>query len=208
MSAEILNYIPISGELPEKHFGDEFNLPLWIKFTDNNFRDWAGCFPRLNEKFNKVLVNSTNETALVVSGDLCYLVDISTKELLYKSEEILLIESAIITSNPEYFLIGACYCIYVFDSSKLAHHLHPEFGTDGIYFTSQKGEKAIGHTYAYTIEHDNFIGFELDLKTFEIITNKKIKVPLNLSIEPDNNAYLSKNGGNIIYRLLKRWLGK
>jgi len=205
MSAEILNFTPISGDFTEKHFGEVFNIPLWVKFTDNNFEDWLGCFPQLDQGFAKVLINSTNETALVVSGGECYLIDISEKNLLYKTKDSPLIESVIYTTNPDYFLVGASYCIYVFDCKTLVKCFQPEFGTDGIYFTGQDGEMAIGHLYAYNIELEHYVGFELDLKTFEVEGNRKIKVPFNFTVEQNTNINVTSRKENIIYRMLKRW---
>jgi hypothetical protein len=77
MSAEILTIIPSSGEFPEIHFGEHFVNPLWIRFVDNDLDNWLGCFPSdYPNVLNKVLVDSTNESAFVVSGGVGYLIDI------------------------------------------------------------------------------------------------------------------------------------
>jgi hypothetical protein len=176
MSAEILNNTPLSGEFPERHFGENYNSGLWIRFTDNNYEDWVGCFSRPYQTFDKVLTNSTNETAFVVAGEQGYLIDISSKELLHAMENIHVLESVIHTINPEYFLIGASYCIYIFDSKGLVKRYEPEFTVDGIYFTEQIGQKAIGHLYSYQFQTDLNVGFEFDLNTNELIIDKNVKI--------------------------------
>jgi len=176
MSAEILNQTPTSGDFPEIHFGQTFNSRLWIKFTDNNFQEWVGCFPRPYQTFDKVLTDTANETAFIVAGGQGYLIDISTRELLHEMDDIPVIESVIHTTNPEYFLVGACYCIYIFDNRKLIKRYDPDFTVDGIYLTEQKDQKAIGHLYSYQFQQDLNVGFEFDLTTNEMTIDKNVKV--------------------------------
>jgi hypothetical protein len=176
MSAEILKQTPQSGDFPEKHFGETFNTVLWIKFVDNDFQEWVGCFSRPYEAIDKVLTDNANETAFVVAGGQGYLIDILSRELLHKTDEIPALESIIHTTNPEYFLIGACYCIYIFDNRKFIECYNPKFMVDGIYFTEQRGVKAIGHLYSYQFQEDLNVGFEFDLTTNEMTINKNVKI--------------------------------
>jgi hypothetical protein len=176
MSAEILNQTPTSGDYSEKHFGHTFNFQLWVKFTDNNFQEWVGCFSRPNQTFDKVLTDNANETAFIVAGGQGYLIDISTRELLHEMEDIHVLESLIHTTNPEYFLVGACYCIYIFDNRKLIKRYDPNFTVDGIYFTEQRDQKAIGHLSSYEYQQDLNVGFEFDLVTNEMTIDKNVKV--------------------------------
>ncbi len=174
MTSEILKTTPPSGDFPEKHFGDHFNSRLWVKFTDNALQDWVGCFSKTYQTLDVVLTDCNNETALVVSGGQGYLVDISKRELIYERDELPTIESAITTTNPDYFLIGACYTIYVFNKQGLVRMIEPHFIVDGIYFLEQQGKKAIGHLYSGMYGNTN-VGFELDLSTFELQVNEEIK---------------------------------
>ncbi len=178
MSAEILTTIPKSGEYQEKHFGENFNSQLWIKFIDNEDLEWVGCFPKQYDTFVKVLTNATNESALIISGGQGFLLDISKKEILYIIDDMPLIESAILTANPEYFLVGACYCIYILNKNGLIKVYDPNFRVDGIHFTEQKEDKAIGYIYLpHSVnQQDIFLGFEFDLFTNELNIDAKIKV--------------------------------
>ena len=175
MSAEILTQIPKSGDYPEKHFGENFNSQLWVKFVDNDDIEWVGCFPRQYENFDKVETNLTNETAFIIAGGKGFLVDIQKRELCYELDEIPVIESLIVTTNPEYYLVGACYYIYIFDSRQLLKCYEPNFIVDGIYLTEQLGHKAIGHLYSYQFSQDYNVGFEFDILTNELTINKKVK---------------------------------
>lgn len=209
MSAEILDQTPISGEYPEKHFGQTFNSRLWVKFMDNNFQEWVGCFPRPYHTFDKVLTDNANETAFVVAGGQGYLVDITTKDLLHELDDIPALESIIHTTNPEYFLIGACYCIYIFDNKKLIKRFDPDFTVDGIFFTGQKDQKAIGHLYSYQFQQDLNVGFAFDLITNEMTIDKKIKIrqlgPFEFVTATEKGI---KENENFFTRILRRVKGK
>lgn len=176
MSVEILTQTPISGAYSEKYFGQTFNSSLWIKFTDNNFQEWAGCFNRPYETFDKVITDNANETAFVIAGGKGYLIDISSRELLHETGDIPALESLIHTTNPEYFLVGACYCIYIFNNRKLIKHYEPDFKVDGIYFTEQKNQKVMGHLYSYQHQLDFNVGFTFDLVTNEMAIDKNVKI--------------------------------
>ncbi|MBS3913365.1 MAG: hypothetical protein KG003_02610 [Bacteroidetes bacterium] len=181
MSAVILNQKPTSGDYPEKHFGQTYNSRLWVKFSGNNLQEWVGCFPRTNQTIDKVLldkvlIDNANETAIVVAGGQVYLIDISNRELLYETDNMPIVESVIHTTNPEYFLVGACYRIYLFDSRKLIKRFDPDFSLDGIYFTEQKGQKAIGHLHSYDYQQDLNFGFTFDLLTNEMIIDRNVKI--------------------------------
>lgn len=94
---------------------------------------------------NKVLVDKENKSAFVVSGGIGYLVDINNRILKHKTEDHPLIESLILTNDPDYFIAGTFYSIYVFDTDKLIQEITPNITIDGIYFKNQIGRKAIGN---------------------------------------------------------------
>jgi hypothetical protein len=171
MNALILDKVPFSGEYPEKHFGEHFNSILWVKFTDNACQEWVGSFSKVYSDFNKVLTDNATETAFVIAGGQGYLIDINTKELLHETD-IPTIESLIHTSNPEYYLLGACYCIYIFDNRKLLKRYDPPFTVDGIWFREQQGQKAIGELYSGQYQQDSNLEFSFDLVTHEITFDK------------------------------------
>jgi hypothetical protein len=206
MSGKILNTVPISGEYPEIHFGEHFTHRLWVEFEDNSFLKWISCFPNDFPKIlNKVLINNHNNTAFVVSGGVGYLIDINKRELRYKTEEQPLIESAILTENPDYFIAGTIYSVYVLDSEKLVKEVKPNFMVDGIYFKSQRDKKASGDLATAENQYDFNIDFEFDLETFDLTLNKKVirkQFGLFESIRVVDKDW--KNKPNIFKRLIHK----
>lgn len=207
MSGKILNTTPISGEFPEIHFGEHFTSRLWIEFEDNDFGKWYGCFPNNSRQgFNNVLTDKYNNSAFVVSSGVGYLINIATKELIFKTEEHPLIESAILTENPNYFIAGTFYSVYVFDSNKLIKEVTPDFMVDGIYFKAQQDKKAIGDLATAENQYDFNVDFEFDLEFFELTMNKRFlhkRLGIFETVKVVDKDY--KSSPNLIQRLLHRF---
>jgi len=175
MSARILTNTPTSGESPEFYFGEHFRQTLWVEFVDNEYEKWIGSFqcdyPKL---LNEVLVDKENKTAFVVSGGIGYLIDIENRKLKYKTEDNPLIESVILTTNPDYFIAGTFYCVYVFDNEKLIKDLSADELVDGIYFKHQVDRKAVGDLASIENQFEFNLDFELDLDTFELTVDRSM----------------------------------
>jgi hypothetical protein len=185
MSALILDRTPRSGDYSEKHFGRTFNSKLWIKFTDNNEEEWVGCFSKQYPTADKVVTSSNNESAFILAGGNGYLIDIQTRELLHLIDDLPTIESLIHTTDPEYFILGACYCIYLFDTRKFIKQIDPGFTVDGIFFTDQRGKKAIGHLYAPAYSQNSNVSFEFSLENeaWTIDPNEKVELLGHVEVE-------------------------
>jgi hypothetical protein len=169
MSGKILNSIPTSGEFEEVHFGTHFRHGLWVQFETNSFKRWTGCFPVQNVNgYNTVLTNQTNSLALIVAGGLGYLVDIEEKNVILKTDEHPLIESAILTQNPDYFILGTFFSIYVINQREIVEEVSPDFIIDGIYFKKQENGNAIGELSTAENQYRVNMDFEFDLETFEV----------------------------------------
>ncbi len=177
MSVEILKNIPVSGEAEEKHFGEHSSKStLWVEFIDNESQKWFGCFPcHYPKMLNKVLVDSENETAFVFSGGIGYLININKKTLLTETDSPPLVESAIITSNPQYYLVGTFSSFLIFDQKELIKEVLPYMFVDGIYLKSQIGKKAIGNLDSADNQYEKKLDFELDLNTFELTIDGKLE---------------------------------
>ena len=169
MSAIIINNIPISGKYPEHHFGEHFKSSLWIEFIDNNSNKWFGCFSKEHDHgFNKVLINKENTTAFVVSDGQDYIIDIENRKIKFKTEEHPLIVSLILTENPNYFIVGTFYEIYIFNSEKRIKKLIPNLILDGIYFNKQEEKQAVGDLSTAENQYNKNILFEFNLETFSL----------------------------------------
>jgi hypothetical protein len=173
MSTRILTETPTSGEFPEFYFGEHFRQTMWVEFVDRENEKWVGCFPCEYPKLlNEILVDNENKSALVISSGIGYLIDIENKKLNYKTDEYSPIESAILTINPNYFIAGTYYCIYIFDNEKLIKEVLASELIDGIYFKRQIGSKAVGDLASMMNQYEYNLDFELDLETFELIINE------------------------------------
>jgi hypothetical protein len=169
MPAEILHSSPFSGEYTELHFGTNFNAALWVKFTGHNYQEWVGCFSKsFDSGLSTVLANEISSTAFIVAGGQGYLVHLNTQKLIVQLEDQPLIESAIQTTNPNYFIAGTAYGIYVLDQTGLVKEIRPDRIIDGIYFKSQLGQKAIGELATAENQYDKNVAFEFDLKTLQL----------------------------------------
>lgn len=174
MSAEILTITPLSGEYPEQHFGSHLNSKLWVKFVDNRFDEWVGCFSKpYKSGLSVVLTNHDNTKGFVVAGGQGYLIDIQDRTLIKELDDYPLIESAIITTAPNYFLAGTFHSIYLLDNSGLVNEIKPDITIDGIYFRGQLNNKAIGDLATAENQYSKDVGFELDLTTFQFKLIKK-----------------------------------
>ncbi len=206
MSGKIINTAPNSGDFPEIHFGEHFTSRLWVEFEDNDFEKWYGCFPNISRQgFNNVLIDRNNNSAFVVSSGIGYLINITTKELIFKTEEHPLIESAVLTEKPDYFIAGTFYSVYVFDSEKLIKEVTPDFMVDGIYFKTQEDRKVIGDLATAENQYDFNVDFEFDLETFELTMNKKFqrkRIGAFETVKVVDKDY--KPSPNLIQRLLQK----
>jgi hypothetical protein len=82
MYAEFI-YRPLSGQFPEKHFGEVTPHVSWVKFMDNDYQEWVGSFAQGWEGYVTCIVNlEENDLAFIVTGGFGYLIDIRKRELL------------------------------------------------------------------------------------------------------------------------------
>ncbi|MEQ8475654.1 hypothetical protein [Fulvivirga sp.] len=169
IKANILNDAPQSGSAPEVHFGEHFRQPLWVEFIISDIEKWYGCFSQdYHSGFNKVLLDERSKLAFVVSGGIGYLIDVNKRIVKYKTNDYPTIESLILTDTPSYFVAGAIYLIYIFDSNGLMKEIKPDIMVDGIYFKSQINGRAIGELTSAENQYRSNLGFEVDLESFEV----------------------------------------
>lgn len=206
MSARILKNTPISGESPEVHFGEHFKQSLWVEFVDNVFEKWNGCFeceyPKL---FHGVLLDKENKTALVVSSGVGHLIDIENRKLLFKTEDHPAIESAVSTTNPDYFIAGTYCSVYVFDNKKLIKEVEADGLVDGIYFKFQVDRRVTGDLVTIDNPFDFHLDFEFDLDTFELTIDKsKIQEQYYIQRKLNDVGRKSMTEKNIFRRLIDK----
>jgi hypothetical protein len=203
MSARILTNTPTSGESPEIYFGENFRQTLWVEFVDNEYEKWIGCFQcDYPNVLNEVLVDRENKSAFVVSGGIGHLIDIENRELKYKTEENPLIESIIQTTNPDYFIAGTFYCVYVIDNEKLIKEVSADELVDGIYFKRQVDRKAVGDLASVDNPFDFNLDFELDLDTFELTVDRSMITKHNDTVQKTKQVDKNSEMKQSIFRRL------
>ena len=82
MLAEFIDR-PLSGQYPEKHFGETTPYSLWVKFTDKDFNEWVGSFTQGWEGNVTTIINfDKEERAFIVAGGDGYLFDTTNRQLI------------------------------------------------------------------------------------------------------------------------------
>jgi hypothetical protein len=176
MTVKILDAAPVSGQHPEFSFGQRFNYPLWTEFQSDNGDIWYGSFSKLwNKGFSVALIDNNGKTAFIVAGGQGFLIDTTNKKLIFETEEHPAIESAIKTNNPEYYIAGMFYSAYVINTNGEVKTIEPDFTTDGIFFSGQKDNKAVGRLDAAMNQYEHKYDFELDLETFQFALPKSAR---------------------------------
>ncbi|MBV5282511.1 MAG: hypothetical protein JZU53_08770 [Paludibacter sp.] len=203
MSARILTNTPTSGEFPEFYFGEHFRKSLWVEFVDKKYEKWIGCFEcNYPNVLNEVLVDKDNKSAFVVSGGIGYLIDIENRKLKYKTEENPLIESVILTTNPDFFIAGTFYCVYIFDNEKLIKEVLADDLVDGIYFKRQVDRKAAGDLASIENQFEFNLDFELDLDTFELTVDRSVITKHNDTVKKTKQDEKNSETKQSIFRRL------
>jgi hypothetical protein len=81
--AVLLAAPPISGSLPEEHFGRAGGARAWVRFSPTDGEDWAGDFRAdgLTPRYG-ACVFADGRTVLVIAGGRGYVLDARTHRLL------------------------------------------------------------------------------------------------------------------------------
>ncbi len=176
MTVKILNSAPTSGQHPEYTFGDTFKFPLWAEFNTKSGEIWYACFPKLQETgFNAAFIDNNGETAFIVAGGQGFLIDVINKRLLLTTPEYPVIQSAIKTIDPEYYIAGLFESVYVIDTKGKLKTIVRGGLTAGIYFTGQTDNKAVGQLDTGINHKEKKCEFEFDLETFQFRLHKEHK---------------------------------
>lgn len=168
MKIELLTIVPISGNLEEIHFGENFNDSLWIEFKISENNHWLGCFSKSNENgLNKVLYDTNEKTCCVIAGGKGYLIDLETKNIILETDEHPLIESLVQSNNPNYYFLGNFYSVYVLNKKGLIKEIEPDFMVDGIYLEVQDRDKIIGKVDTAENQYERQLEISIDIERLE-----------------------------------------
>ncbi len=162
MYFEKLKKSPTSGEYNEKHFGNVDANPLWIKFHPDEEIGWIGSFENGGFKLvnEKILESETKPQIAILTNGAFYLVNYSSKELVFHPEDNYFIDFEINNESNQIFL-ATFWGIYVYEENKLMKEIRPEF-IDGIRFKEMINEILYGEIYEPGLDWSKF---ELNTKT-------------------------------------------
>jgi len=162
MNHEVLEKIPISGELLEKHFGVTDPDPLWIKFYPDDSENWLGSFANGRLAFinRKVLDISQLSKFAVLNNGAFYLIDLNSKEILMHPDETYYCDFEFIAEN-DLLLLATFWAIFVFKANELIKVINPDF-IDGIKFKKRIDNLLFGEISDPSDEKSEF---ELDINT-------------------------------------------
>src|SRR5262245_55937369 len=88
MHVELLQTIPISGSIPERHFEVSAGSNAWAKFTDESGVEWVGGFGSgEGSRFHTVVrfADDGGRTVLVIAGGQGYVVDAASGDLIRRT---------------------------------------------------------------------------------------------------------------------------
>ena len=166
MHAEFINR-PISGQYPEKHFGQIAPNCLWVKFVDNDKQEWVGSFEQSWIERGIFIINLTNKgKAFIVSGGLTFLIDINTQEQLNKTK-ISDTKTAIVDGQEENIYYSNGFDLRYIDIKGNDFVLFDNYYFDDIKLVEIKENKLYATYWSYQTRNEPF-RFEIDTVTKEV----------------------------------------
>jgi hypothetical protein len=166
MNAEFI-YRPISGQYPEKHFGNITPNCLWVKFVDKDDQHWVGSFEQSWVDQGTFVINLTRKgKAFIVSGGQTFLIDINTREQLNKTE-ISDAKPAIVDEQEEIIYYSSGFDLRYMDINGNDFVLFDNYYFDDIKINEIKDNKLYATYWNYQANNEPF-RFEIDVLTKEV----------------------------------------
>ena len=165
MNYEIIDKIPISGELDEKHFGKTCVRPLWIKFCPTDSDNWLGSFASgsvgiINRKV--VELSNTSQIGILTNGAF-YIIDIKSKTSIFHSDADYFNDFQI-TPDNNFIILASYFGIFIYKEYKLIKEIRPDF-IDGIRCREIRNDVLTGEIYE---SGNDWSGFEFKIKTLRL----------------------------------------
>ena len=108
MKAQLLTSAPVTGICPERWYGMEAK-GSWVIFEDQNHINWIGAFKHGSmSHFSTVLIFDTTDAALVIANGSGYVVNINSRELLYRIESDALMDAVAIPGR-DLIIVSDCF---------------------------------------------------------------------------------------------------
>ena len=162
MEAELLHRPPVSGKYEEHNFAKSGNT-IWVKFFDEEWREWCGVFSLGWCSGSSVHRVPGKAVFLVLAGGQGYFVDPNVRAVISKTETIN-IESVIYNSEIEAFVASDGLSVGILRDDNV-EWCTDRISLDGITFTKSHGAVVEGTLNDLTDEGGPF---KLDVVTGEI----------------------------------------
>lgn len=166
MIAEFI-YRPISGQYPEKHFGNITPNCLWVKFVDKDEQEWVGSFEKSWVEQGTFIINLTNKgIAFIVACGQTFLINTTTREQLNKTE-ISDTKTAIVDEQEENIYYSSGFDLRYMDINGNDFVLFDNYYFDDIKLNEIKDNKLYATCWNYQTRNEPF-RFEIDVVTKEV----------------------------------------
>ena len=197
MDSEFI-YRPISGQYPEKHFGNISPNCLWVKFIDKDEQEWVGSFEQSWVEQGTFIINLTRKgKAFIVAGGQTFLIDINTREQLNKTV-ISDTKTAITDEQGENIYYSSGFDLRFMDIKGNDFVLFDNYYFDDIKLKEIKDNKLYATYWNYQTSTEPF-HFEIDVMT------KEVKDSFYKS---DIKSYLNENLKPTFFSKLTKWITK
>lgn len=160
MKAELLNQIPLSGSVEEKHF-DAISNCTWVMFEDRDYCNWAGVFGYGWGGGTEVCLNESG-LAFVLSNGQGFLIDVQSRNLLHKTECDYL-KSVVALTNGDTFVASDDLHLYLYENGNLTHTTE-RIALDGIEFKCAGFGEVVGKLWGLNEWHE----FEFSVRKREL----------------------------------------
>jgi len=197
MNAEFI-YRPISGQYPEKHFGNITPNCLWVKFADSKEQEWVGSFEQSwVEKGTFIIKLIKNGKVFIVAGGQTFLIDINTREQLNKAE-ISDTKSAIIDEQEENIYFSSGFDLRYMDIKGNDFVLFDNYYFDDMKLVEIKDNKLYATYWNYQTSNEPF-HFEID------VVAKEVK---DSFFNSEKRTYSHENPKSTFITKLTKWITK
>ena len=197
MNAEFI-YRPISGQYPEKHFGDITPHCLWVKFVDIGEQEWVGSFEKSwVEQGTFIIISQKTCKAFIVAAGQTFLIDINSREQLNKTG-ISDTKAAILDEQEENIYYSSGFDLCYIDIKGNAFVLFDNYHFDDIKLVEIKENKLYATYWSYQTSNEPF-HFEIDVVTKEVKDSFYNSETKSYSYENPKPTFLTK---------LTKWITK
>lgn len=197
MNSEFI-YRPISGQYPEKHFGNISPNCLWVKFVDKDEQEWVGSFEQSWVEQGTFIINLTRKgKAFIVAGGQTFLIDINTREQLNKTV-ISDTKTAITDEQGENIYYSSGFDLRFMDIKGNDFVLFDNYYFDDIKLNEIKDNKLYATYWNYQTSNEPF-RFEIDVVTKEVKDSFYNSETKSYSYENPKPTFFSK---------LTKWITK